>query len=293
MAVLPDWVGRPSLPRERVGNEVVEQTTELASSARGDRQANFIRVVQHRNADRPLFVSLNTRAVDPQQIAKPTEAGIRSEIVEHFPDTDMQVVTRPAANAYGPYGLAIGRTRGGTRCLYAWQWIDHLGQSKESADREGAPSSVSLRVRLCRSDITFEAMAAAIDRIRLVHRREGTPFLRPNQPVFAASQPPRQPRQRINRSRLEMPTTPPRQPIANVAMNEPRQRYLASDTLLPEPSRAERSKPATFPAPATPGMPTGLGTFRSAAAAPSAIAADLPMEAFRGPSKPNAAATRN
>ncbi len=43
---------------------------------------------------------------------RPTETGIRAELAAAFPGTAMQVVTRPAANAYGPYGLAVGRAAG-------------------------------------------------------------------------------------------------------------------------------------------------------------------------------------
>ena len=45
-------------------------------------------------------------------MAKPSEAGIKAEIAARFPGLAMQVVTRPMKNAYGPYGLAVGRQPG-------------------------------------------------------------------------------------------------------------------------------------------------------------------------------------
>jgi hypothetical protein len=105
----------------------------------------------------------NTVALDePLRIAKPTEAGIRSELSSQFPKMTMQVVDRPRSNGYGPYGLAVGRWANGTRCIYAWQWIDNL---KSSLSGEGGPASV--RVRLCRKDVTLDQLASNVDRLQI------------------------------------------------------------------------------------------------------------------------------
>jgi hypothetical protein len=99
---------------------------------------------------------------DPLRMAKPTEAGIRSELSSQFPKMTMQVVDHPRSNAYGPYGLAVGRWANGARCIYAWQWIDNL---KSNLASEGGPASV--RVRLCRKDVTLDQLASNVDRLQI------------------------------------------------------------------------------------------------------------------------------
>jgi hypothetical protein len=105
----------------------------------------------------------NAAALDePLRMAKPTEAGIRSELLSQFPKMTMQVVDHPRSNAYGPYGLAVGRWANGTRCIYAWQWIDNL---KSNLSSGGGPASV--RVRLCRKDATLDQLASNVDRLQI------------------------------------------------------------------------------------------------------------------------------
>jgi hypothetical protein len=71
----------------------------------------------------------------------------------------MRVVETPRHNAFGPYGLAVGVTRGGLRCVYAWQWLD--GRDRLVAERLGG--SATWRARLCRRDTTLDQIAAALD----------------------------------------------------------------------------------------------------------------------------------
>ena len=96
-------------------------------------------------------------------LARPTEAGIRSEIGAQFPHLAMQVVERPSSNSYGPYGLAIGRAGDDIRCLYAWQWVD----ANRMPPLAGVAGPVSLRVRLCQSGTSFDAMAALVDHLAI------------------------------------------------------------------------------------------------------------------------------
>jgi Cellulose biosynthesis protein BcsN len=105
----------------------------------------------------------NAAALDePLRMAKPTEAGIRSELSSQFPKMTMQIVDHPRSNAYGPYGLAVGRWANGARCIYAWQWIDNL---KSNLSSEGAPASV--RVRLCRKDVSLDQLASNVDHLQI------------------------------------------------------------------------------------------------------------------------------
>ncbi len=94
---------------------------------------------------------------------KPTEATIRSELARQFPHMTMQVVERASGNAYGPYGLALGRGDGTIHCIYAWQWIDENRLPAEA----GVTGPVSVRIRLCRADTSFDAMAALVDHLTL------------------------------------------------------------------------------------------------------------------------------
>ena len=105
----------------------------------------------------------NAVALDePLRMTKPTEAGIRSEMSSQFPKMIMQVVDSSRSNAYGPYGLAVGRWANGTRCIYAWQWIDNL---KSKLSGEGGPASV--RVRLCRKGVTLDQLASNVDHLQI------------------------------------------------------------------------------------------------------------------------------
>ncbi|WP_203236194.1 cellulose biosynthesis protein BcsN, partial [Methylobacterium crusticola] len=101
-------------------------------------------------------VTLSLRAgeggPDAPAMAKPTRPAIMGELALLGPGEGMRVVTRPMRNAYGPIGMAIGRT-----CLYAWQWIDDVGTAlprtvagvRASA---GQAWPASLRILLCRRD---------------------------------------------------------------------------------------------------------------------------------------------
>ncbi|SFV17529.1 hypothetical protein SAMN02799631_06772 [Methylobacterium sp. 174MFSha1.1] len=162
MVVLPAWIGRPVALRERDGAGGFEQAITLRPPGARNGRDDLI-----------LVSSPKEGALDAMLGGKPTEAGIHAELAAAFPGTAMQVVTRPSANAYGPYGLAIGRS-GATRCLYAWQWIPEAPLLAG-----GAPAPLSLRLRLCRDDVTVEAMAAAVTQLRLVPRFSGEPVPAP------------------------------------------------------------------------------------------------------------------
>ena len=92
---------------------------------------------------------------------KPTEAAIRSEIGRAFPHVAMQVSDRSSSNSYGSYGLALGRSGEKLRCVYMWQWIDAGSLPRD------LPGPVSLRVRLCKADTTFDALASLLDHLTI------------------------------------------------------------------------------------------------------------------------------
>ncbi len=162
VVVLPAWIGKPASVRERDGAGGFEQAITLSSPGHRSGRDDLI-----------LVSSPKDGGLDAVLGGKPTEAGIRAELASAFPGLAMQVVTRPSANAYGAYGLAIGR-KGATRCLYAWQWIPEA-----PVLAGGAPTPLSVRLRLCRDDMTLEAMAAAVTQLRLVPRFAGEPVAVP------------------------------------------------------------------------------------------------------------------
>ena len=104
-------------------------------------------------------------------ISPPSESGINAEIADRFPNVSMQVTERPLANSYGPYGLAIGRLGNGARCVYAWQWIDDLNSARPgqvnllqrlSMTSGTASAPASIRVRVCRKDVSVDQLAGYI-----------------------------------------------------------------------------------------------------------------------------------
>ena len=219
------------------------------------------------------------------------------------------MVTRPAKNTYGPYGLAIGQAPHGARCLYAWQWIED-GPALDPAT--GAPGPFSLRVRICRDDITLEAMAAAMNQLELVPRFSGTPvpvadtarpgsgITRRRRLVNAASARPRGGAGRVSRpavrqaSRDDAQDEVPSRPVSTAMRSAPAARErIAPIAAAPSPDGRRylgvSETPAAQPEFARDTAP-GPAAMRSAyvGTAPSpqtgALSADLPPEALRGPS---------
>ncbi|TGD95931.1 cellulose biosynthesis protein BcsN [Methylobacterium nonmethylotrophicum] len=252
VVVLPAWIGRPVALRERDGPGGFEQEIALAPAGHRGGGDHRVRVVSPRDG-----------ALDAVLGGKPTEAGIRAELAGAFPGVAMQVVTRSSANAYGPYGLAIGRA-GAMRCLYAWQWIPAAPVLEG-----GGSTPLSLRLRLCRNDVTFEAMAAAVTQLRLVPRFSGTPV-----PVPSAVRPLRQAR--------PVPMARPA-PVAPAPASDPAPagpRYLGTEGPERRPSAA--SVPGLPLRGALLGAIDGPGPSPAAARLPPG-AAILPPEATGGP----------
>jgi hypothetical protein len=164
---LPAGAGMADQVRERIyGNGAYQQIRLDGPAPHG---ANIIEAAVQTDATpvrRDLAVPL----------AKPSEGGIRSEILARFPDLRMQIVGKPMENGFGPFGLAIGRYADGTRCIYAWQWIDDFretsrGQSSFSrladawSKKSGTPASV--RIRICRPDSSVDELASFVQGLNM------------------------------------------------------------------------------------------------------------------------------
>jgi hypothetical protein len=93
-------------------------------------------------------------------MGKPSQDGVRREILARFPGTPMRIVGRPMRNALGPFGLAIGVGAGGVRCAFAWQWVDDLRAVKGGRSFFGRELPASVRMRLCRKGVTADQLAS-------------------------------------------------------------------------------------------------------------------------------------
>ncbi|SFL56377.1 cellulose biosynthesis protein BcsN [Methylorubrum salsuginis] len=243
VAALPTWIGRPSKIQVAERPEGIAQRVTFASPG---------------GTARLVAAWPAAGAASPDLPPKPTRDGIRDELAAALPGIVMEVVTRPARNAYGPYGLAIGRDGDARRCLYAWQWIE----APPALGFAGADQPLSLRLSLCRSDLTFDAMAAAVDRLRLVPAGQGEAVAAVPRPHRAKAQP--------VAAALASMAAPAIAPLPAPAPDPSGRRYLGAD-FEPAPRSA---------------LAAAAATVQGATAAPepsARLAIDLPPEALRGP----------
>lgn len=209
-------------------------------------------------------------------LERPTEGAVRSEIGAAFPHIAMQVVDRERSNAYGPYGLALGRVGADIRCLYMWQWIDSNRLPRDA----GMVGPASVRVRLCRAGTSFDEMAAYADHLVLGPQESVVASAEDGRVLPLAEEPaPAEPHRATRRRSAEH--RPHHRPTA-VARRDDGPIYEPSDVVAPAsapdgPRYLTRAvaTPATVRAP----MPV----VAAAAAAPK-LGGDLPPEAFAGPS---------
>ena len=208
---------------------------------------------------------------------KPTEAAIRSEIGGQFPHVEMQVAGRDSHNAYGPYGLALGRAGDDGRCLYMWQWID----ANRLPPDAGLIGPVSVRVRLCQAGTTFDAMAALVDHLAIGAPAEAVadddqphvvaaPVAAPSDEAAVAEAPAkhalrhrhaaRRPRLRVARHQRE----DERETVRNATLEAPEgPRFMGPTSMVPSQARETRQQGADL--------------------APVRLSSDLPPEAYLGP----------
>ncbi|WP_166141163.1 cellulose biosynthesis protein BcsN [Methylosinus sp. RM1] len=104
-------------------------------------------------------------------MGKPTEEGVRQELSLRFPATRMRIVAKPLRNDLGPFGLAVGPGPEGTRCAFAWQWVDDLRavarpEATATTIVRGDEIPASIRLRLCRKGVTERQFADWFSRLR-------------------------------------------------------------------------------------------------------------------------------
>ena len=206
-------------------------------------KANEIRIA----VVKPISTAILDRPGRSAPREKPTEDAIRATLASDFPGMPMRIVNTPRSNDYGVYGLAAGQWANGVRCIYAWQWIEPL----KSVD-DGTLASV--RIRLCRSDVTLDQLAEFVDHLVVDPARSET-----NIPVAVAES--------------ITPSHPARNPraAADTALANPAAKPVATQSVL-------RRLAAIAP---TPSLALQSTASNEATSEPDP---GLPAAAYRGPS---------
>ncbi len=234
-----------------------------------------------------IDLAIRTGGADGKGVAPApaSDAAIGAELTHEFPGLLMQTAPPGAyRNAYGEYGLAIGRRGPALRCIYVWQYIEDARVSFASGGRVASqnlePAPASLRMKLCRSDMTVDDLASAASSLEITLPDD---FGSGPRPGVAACAPARVAR-------------------GDAAASEPRRVYA--------PSYAAPVEPQSYPAPAyssgymapvTAAAPEGQRFLAPPAGAPPVVgvapsrgaaqpvgvaATDLPPQAFAGPTDP-------
>ena len=98
-------------------------------TANGFHQDLVLAYAKEGHPENRIEVDVITKAKE-KGAGKPTEAGIRSEILSRYPGIPMKIVLKPKQNGLGTFGLAIGVRGDGGRCVFAWQWVDDLRDTR-------------------------------------------------------------------------------------------------------------------------------------------------------------------
>jgi hypothetical protein len=152
LARLPAEAGAVVSVTERREKERLIQTIALAgdAAARGTNRI-VVSAAEH----------------DPGHISRMTEERIAGELATELPDVDMRPSATMADGAAGPIGIASGRTARGETCVYAWQEVDARPRGVRSGFFDRGDVDVSVRVRLCRRDLSEAQMVALVEGLRL------------------------------------------------------------------------------------------------------------------------------
>ncbi|MEL6947588.1 MAG: cellulose biosynthesis protein BcsN [Pseudomonadota bacterium] len=93
---------------------------------------------------------------------------LRANMRSEFPGITMGISSVLSTNPYGPFGYALGRTSSGVRCLYGWQNVAGKGREPWGIfTKRSRRPELSVRVRLCRSDVTDRQLVAFMRQLRI------------------------------------------------------------------------------------------------------------------------------
>ncbi len=116
-------------------------------------------------------------------VPKPSESSIRAELDQNFATVDMELSQAYNHNSFGPFGYAIGHPRTNSSCIYAWQWsLGKLPRLIDSPAAFAATSSLpsmptSVRVRLCRSNLTETDLVAFVRDMQVFPANSSDPYV--------------------------------------------------------------------------------------------------------------------
>jgi hypothetical protein len=159
---LPAITGPIIAVREKRYANGVEQIMVLESEAAADGENRVeVRVVQPGKSDSRIKNEyLAVRTTRQEQI--------RSDFKEFVWGVPMQIVSAVEANAYGTYGYALGRSKQGYNCLLGWQNVKGAMREKRLLGVvTTATTQVSVRVRVCRTDLTEDQLVSIIRGMRI------------------------------------------------------------------------------------------------------------------------------
>ena len=159
IALMPSEAGRVIQVNQREFTDGIQQEIVLTAdaSARGENRIDVLLRTSPEN---------DSQYDNLIKMKRPTDADVAREMEERFPGMRMDIAAVLLQNSHGPYGIASGR-RGAELCIYAWQWIDDINGNGNSGRRSivRGVTPASIRVRLCRSNATFEQLAAYVNQL--------------------------------------------------------------------------------------------------------------------------------
>lgn len=231
-----------------------------------------------------LEVSVRTSGGDEAphgmlQMGKPSQRGIAMETAARFRGVPMMVVTKPMSNAFGPFGLAVGRRENGERCVFAWQWIDDIrGESGGLGALMSGAAPASVRLRMCRNNMTLDEIAALMEGLRRGDRAGIDRLVRMDRrrldgrgPMVAAAAP--QAFVAPMAATLESAVPKPAPVVVPQVVAQPAPPPRPRPTVATRPRETARARPARTPAPA----PAAAKSAASVAQAPTwSVAAPVP-----------------
>lgn len=128
----------------------VEQTVSLATSSTVQGQ-NYFKVAFYGSSGSQNGPAMTYRGLN--------EGDLLREIARAAPGVPLVRSTAFLQNAYGPFGYAFGRSRGGEACLYGWQQIRSRGTGSGMGRDFGM---IQIRVRICDSQATERQLLAVM-----------------------------------------------------------------------------------------------------------------------------------
>jgi hypothetical protein len=159
---LPYLSGRPIAVREKRYANGVEQTIVLESEATADGENRVeVRVTQTAASDDRI-------SSEYLQVRSSRQEQIRSDMKEFVWGVPMRILGSVEANAYGTYGYALGRSKMGFNCLLGWQNVKGVAKRKKTLGfMTSNKTEMSVRFRICRSDVSEEQLVAIIRGYRI------------------------------------------------------------------------------------------------------------------------------